>query len=936
MLYIISTEHEMGKKNNEKGNLFESLMSKLLDKLGWKITSIDKNVMKAGIEIDLIATSKTYTNQRLIAQCKAYRKPIERNVLSDFWGQIEPEIAKSRSKGENLGGIFLSTSELNGAAKGYFKESFADIADRKNILKVYAADELIEQLLGNGCISTKAAEIGQHLPEKIRNLQAGEKRLLYTKLGYYWLLLLNSKERFSPVGYLLLDEAGKTLDLKASNPLPNALRQEFFDIKDLTCLNNTSVFTSLVSSITPIPKSKSFFDYKYPADPQFFVGREDKIKEAISFISEVQKKKTALRGMVIAANSGIGKSSFILKLKDLCISEHMYFFDIDTRSCDKSDFILRVLEYVIKKLIEMDPKKFSKLTEVKIEGLYSIGKTYQSIDSCLSEGELIIIFLDQFENVYFSKENFDILRQALLQLNYENPKILFGFAWKTDIFLELDIEDELDPKEEIIRYSRIIKLERFKIEESRKILDEIKTESGVKFSKLFIDYLREQSQGYPLLFKKFGYHIIKELTKNYSQEELVAKGLNLKELFEEDLIGLSDEEVTLLKKWANFFPCEIGELCREQDESEAKRKLRKLIEKNLVLEIGSKYDAYCDLFREYLITGRVPFDELFILNSAPKSVIELFFIATKKKHVTLEELIKITKKEKGTLYNNIRDLKTLELITYSRNKITPSIGAHNEEELKTYLREKLLHNTCFRFLLEKVQSQQPILLDSLINTVQEQFFPSVTRQRKTWKVYLRNFARWLEFVDLLRYGNGCIYPVSYTGQVVNFYPENILPQGFVAPLIELLQEIAKKRDSTKTVLQKTLNKAKQTIEKSLTDGTRLAFLARDKRGVYSLTKEGRLFIESSRWVHGEIFREKILEKYVIIKNYIEYLKNSKCLLNDQTESFKKVVPVTGWSDMTLKTYIRTVNNWCAFSGLIMHKGGKIMLKAKNPELSLFN
>lgn len=928
MLYIISTENKSGKRSNEKGKLFEELMAQLLKKMGWKVASKDRNIMLAGIEIDIKAANKTYDDQKLIAQCKAYKSPIERSILSDFWGQIEPEIAKAKNDNLQLRSLFLSTSELNGSAKGYYKNSFLDFSERGNLLKVYSADELIELLEQNDFFPMKEVQIGQTLPNDFEKFQAGEKRLLYTSHGFFWLLILNSKESFSPVGYLVLDAKGNLLSFESNNPLLSAIKQEFHDIKDLPCLGTTTTDISVKCSITPIAMSKSFFDYKYPSNPKFFIGREEKIKDAKEFFSEVRKNKTALRGIVIAANSGIGKSSFILKLKEECLNSNYFFYDIDTRSCDKSNSIFEVFEYVIQHLITKNPDKFARLKEIKIGGLDSIAKTYHAIDSCLTNEELLVIFFDQFENIYFSTENTDILKQALLKLSYENPKIIFGFAWKTDIFLELDIEEELDPKSEILKRSKIIKLERFEIDESRKILEKIKSESGVKINNLVLNYLREKSQGYPLLFKKFGHHIINVLNEDFSPEELITGGLNLKELFEEDLVGLSDDEVALLRKWSSIFPCEIKELYRDLEEETAKRRLRKLIEKILVVKVGNKYDAYCDLFREYLITGEAPFDELYILNTSPQVAIQLFSIIEKRKEVVLEELVRITNKEKGTLYNLIKDLKTLGLINYSRNKISP---LQKDEEINTYLKDKLLHNPCLRYILEKVKENNKIQIDSLINSIQERFFPSVPRKRKTWQTYLRNFARWLNYVGLLKYGFGYIYPYDYSGRVVSFYPETTLPQGFINPLIALLQVLSVKGDITKETLQKILGKASQTIDKSLTDGTRLTFISRISEGNYLITKEGRIFIESDIQKRKKIFREKVLEKYDVVRKYIECLKNSPDLYNDPIKTLNEIIHDTGWAEMTLKTYSRTINNWCAFSELITLEGGKVMLKARDPQ-----
>ena len=177
MLYVISTEDDFGKRSNEKGKLFENLMVQLLDKMGWKVTSKDRRIILAGIEVDIHAKNKIHSDLQIVAQCKAYKEPIKRNILSGFWGQLELELEKAKKEDLQIRGLFFSTSELNGSAKGYYKNSFLDFSGRENVLKVYSFDELVQTLEENDFLPMKVSQVGCKLPDTIKQYQPGDKRL---------------------------------------------------------------------------------------------------------------------------------------------------------------------------------------------------------------------------------------------------------------------------------------------------------------------------------------------------------------------------------------------------------------------------------------------------------------------------------------------------------------------------------------------------------------------------------------------------------------------------------------------------------------------------------------------------------------------------------------------------------------------------------------
>ena len=67
--------------------------------------------------------------------------------------------------------------------------------------------------------------------------------------------------------------------------------------------------------IAPL-QGTGWFDYKFPAPPGCFVGRDEKRDAFLSFINRFRTKKSKVSVFQVLSRSGVGKSSFLLKLQD--------------------------------------------------------------------------------------------------------------------------------------------------------------------------------------------------------------------------------------------------------------------------------------------------------------------------------------------------------------------------------------------------------------------------------------------------------------------------------------------------------------------------------------------------------------------------------------------------------------------------------------------
>ena len=57
-----------------------------------------------------------------------------------------------------------------------------------------------------------------------------------------------------------------------------------------------------------------WFEYKLPAHPERFIGRKTQIKDFNDYVNDVIAKKTNIRVYQVLSPSGVGKSSFLLKI----------------------------------------------------------------------------------------------------------------------------------------------------------------------------------------------------------------------------------------------------------------------------------------------------------------------------------------------------------------------------------------------------------------------------------------------------------------------------------------------------------------------------------------------------------------------------------------------------------------------------------------------
>jgi hypothetical protein len=260
--------------------------------------------------------------------------------------------------------------------------------------------------------------------------------------------------------------------------------------------------------IVEVRGSSACFEYQFPASPQFFVGREDVLKEVDAFAEAVLSKGTSSRGLLFEANSGWGKSSLVLACTERLRSAGHFALAIDSRSASSSQFVLRVLNHVCSRFGDFEGALDLRTSSGPIAGYEGALETLTSIGTAL-EGhrKLLFIFFDQFENMFVLKDALQHVRDLFLKVCDLQVNIVFCFSWKTDL-VGLTTEFPYQLRDALAGGCRRIPLEPFSDLETSAMFQRLSTEIKAKLREDLKFFLSEFSQGYPWLLKKLCAHVI--------------------------------------------------------------------------------------------------------------------------------------------------------------------------------------------------------------------------------------------------------------------------------------------------------------------------------------------------------------------------------------------------------------------------------------------
>lgn len=755
-LKILASGETPQAESQARGKLFEKLMTEVLRHYGYKIDRIP-HTNYAGMEID-IEGKHIATNVAFYTECKCYETDVTSPKLQAFFGKYMSRWFKDK----RCHGLFIALPGINSHAKGFFKENIQYNSEIS--FSLFEKNEVIEAILNIPNVTTPDI-ISRYVLEEVG--KPGDCLILYTDKDLFWVQYIIPPGECIAKNIAIFDKEGSPL---SDGPTIQYLKRLLPELEDFNLIYlGKSIPTSIPNEspdrdeIVEVKGSSTLFEYQFPASPEHFVGRSGVLKDIDSFVDDILKKNTSSRSILFEANSGWGKSSVVLAIVNRLQRKGHFAVSIDSRSASTSQFVLRVVDHVLTKFGDFNgilPKDYLQKTITGFEGavssLINIGQLLER------NNKIIFIFLDQFENLFFNHDLLLRIKKLFLKIQDAHTNVVLGFSWKTDL-VGLTSEFPYQTRDTIMNSSKHKALDTFSKEETDALLDKLRIEIGAPVLRKDLKFLlSESSQGYPWLLKKLCAHVKSQIEQGISQADIANSFLNVKELFCEDKKGLSIEEEDALHRIAKVAPINIQKLGEEF----SPEIFQSLVQRRLVVRIGSKYDIYWDIFRDYLNTGEIPVQENYILRAQMGSVLKAIKVFTSgNRTLSMSEFNRLSGLAKNSAYNVLRDMRLIGLAEVEKGNVhllvnLPSKSEEFEEALRGHLQERLQSNRVVWRLLIALREKRRLSIIEISKLLQESC-PYISASQNTWKLYASIFAKWMDSADLALY--------NYMDKTLAFY-----------------------------------------------------------------------------------------------------------------------------------------------------------------------
>jgi hypothetical protein len=181
--------------------------------------------------------------------------------------------------------------------------------------------------------------------------------------------------------------------------------------------------------------------------------------------------------------------------------------------------------------------------------------------------------------------------------------------------------------------------------------------------------------------------------------------------------------------------------------------VQSLVHRRLVVRIGSKYDVYWDIFRDYLSSGRLPVQENYILRAQVGTVLKVTQLLMGA-NGTLE-ILRLQQKtglSERSFYNVARDMGLLGLAEVHDGLVSLQVELPIKDEewrpaVRDHLHNRLRRNRLVWRLLEHLEEKDSLAIEE-VSCALEASCPYITARRQTWLTYARIFAGWMDAADL--------------------------------------------------------------------------------------------------------------------------------------------------------------------------------------------
>lgn len=733
----------------EQGRLLETLGREILETSHFEVV---ETVRLTGIEVDLLAKHKS-TSETVFVECKAQQANLSADIITKLLGNI-------MLKGVSCGWL-LSTAQFGKDAKGIADEWEKKPPEEKRKLQLYPPKKLVELLISTKSITPPAS---LHKPEG--HQYAEEAYLLITNHGRFWAMPTVDATAGVQKEIFLFD--AKTGKLISDSKIISSVSKTKTSLKDLNWLqpetlniqtNPSILLTEELQSIVKVPSGDNWADYR-PARPKDFVGREKVQKEVFEFLDDVREGEINTRLLAIKSPSGWGKSSILLKLTAHTAKKRnlkkYFFYPVDCRAAVSK----RYAELALKRCLD-EAVKTGFLPTPK--GSLALGGSYTPLsDSSLQPllqhlretKKVVVLFFDQFEEIFAKQELqslFTEIGNLCSAVDSAQENIILGFSWKTDGTIPQD-HAAYHMWQNLTDRRREFSLTPFDSTDVSKALTIFSKELGQQLNPQLRKLLIDHCQGFPWLLKKLCIHVYDMIKGGTDQTEVLNQALNISDLFKRELSELSATELECVKQIATESPAEFFII----ENRYGGATVTALLTKRLVLRSGSRLILYWDIFRDYVLSGKVP--------SIPVSYIpqtEVFRYATvinellKNKTTTVSDIVKSLGVSANTADNILRDLVMIGNAEANRKSGSISVLQNSEIEAARVMNNFWNSHVLLRKLIEEKGGGFSVTEDEIKSTLQ-----GLARDNsfadKTWGAYAHRIVGWWLSLGIVTETNGRI------------------------------------------------------------------------------------------------------------------------------------------------------------------------------------
>ena len=719
----------------QQGDILENFIEELMDVLGYKVI---RNVRFTSCELDLLCKNKV-SEKEIYVECKAYNEgTLSADLLKKMLGTIDFN--------QYSEGWFFTTGTLSKDAKG-FVETWEKRDDRAKLL-IYTPDRIVDAMVDARIIQRPPTLSPRELMLN-DDMELGEWNLILSEYGKYWgASILNNG---IPISFCLCSASkgnvveDNNLIAKIKQTNLSFLVYPYWTEIPLDGKSNKETNCSVVE----VEIGERWSDYR-PARPEHFVGRKKTIQAIFRFISQVKKRSTDTRVFAIKGESGIGKSSFVAKIREDAKNHskpnHIFLYAVDVRAANNASYIAASLLQCLKGAQKLGYGSKNKLTLTNVQNPLESDSIKIFLDECNRKNEVIVLVLDQFEELYSKPELsgiFNAAKELMFSVIAAKTCMIMGFAWKTDCSIPQD-HPAYHMWHELQDHRFEVPLKQFSHSDAEQSLSMFEAELGEKIRPTLKKYLLSNCQGLPWLLKKLCIHFEQQLSHGFSQIEIESSSLDIASLFEKDLNSLSSKELSCIKHIAKNTPADWVETLDIFDGEI----IQSLINKRLIIKRGNKLNLYWDIFKDYVNSGNIP--EI-PFNYIPQStslngLLRVCMCLNSSTGKDLDILAKETGLKKTTVRNIVHDLIQFGIVknntTLDNICLSDSIVNSDERSFLRFLRSTFKRHQLTIFLSHE-RNQMPTTYEQTIDFL-KQILPAAQHDRKTWEVYAKKMILWLD------------------------------------------------------------------------------------------------------------------------------------------------------------------------------------------------